>query len=61
LNGAHWLLVYADEVNILGENINTIKKNTEALLRDSKEVGPEVNVEKTKCVFVLPPEFRTKS
>ena len=39
---------YADDVNILGGCILNIKKNTEAWVVDSKEIGPEVNAEETK-------------
>jgi hypothetical protein len=51
-NVIHQLLAYADNDNLLRENINIIKKNTEALLDVSKEVGVEVNTEKTKYMFM---------
>jgi hypothetical protein len=49
LSGIHQLLVYAD-INFLGENINTIMRNTDALLDTSKEIGIEVNAEKAKLI-----------
>jgi retron-type reverse transcriptase len=48
VNGTHQLLAYADDVNLLGDTIDTVKKNTETLIDASKEIGLEINVEKTK-------------
>jgi hypothetical protein len=52
LNWTHQFLAYADAVNLLGDNIDTRKRNTETLIDASKEVGLEVNVEKTKYMLV---------
>jgi hypothetical protein len=49
LNGTYQLLAYAD-VNLLGENIETLRKNTETLIDTGKEIG--VNVEKTEYILV---------
>ena len=51
LIGSHQFLVYAD-VNILGGNLHTAKRNTESLVVTSKEIGLEVNADKTKYMIV---------
>jgi hypothetical protein len=52
LNGTHQLLYYADNVNIVGENTDTVNKNTEALFDGSKEIGLELNPKKTKYMLM---------
>jgi hypothetical protein len=47
LNGTHQLLVYADVI-LLGDNIVTIKKNTQTLIGASKEIDLEINTEKSR-------------
>jgi hypothetical protein len=39
LNGTYWLLVYAEDVTTLYENLHTLKKNTGALLVTAKDNG----------------------
>jgi len=52
VDNTHQLLLYANDVNILGRSIHTIKKNTEALVVASKETGLQVNAEETKYVVM---------
>ncbi|KAJ4441113.1 hypothetical protein ANN_10963, partial [Periplaneta americana] len=52
LNVLHQLLVYADDVNMLGENTQTIRENAEILLEASKAIGLEVNPEKIKYMIM---------
>jgi hypothetical protein len=51
LNGTHQLLAYADDVNLLGDNIDIIKKNTGTLI-DTTKVGLEINREITKYMML---------
>jgi hypothetical protein len=41
-------LVSAGDINIVGDNIDTIQKNNETLLDAGKKAGLGVNSEKTK-------------
>jgi hypothetical protein len=52
LNETYQLLAYADDVNLLGDNIDTMKNNTETLIEASKQVGLEINPEKTKYMLL---------
>jgi len=52
LHGTHQRLVYADNVNILGGSVHTIKENTEALVVVSMETGQEVNADKSKYMVM---------
>jgi hypothetical protein len=62
LNGRDQSLAYVDGVNLLGDNIRTIKKNTETLIYINKGVGLIVNVE-TTTHMLLPchQKYRAKS
>jgi len=49
---SHQLLVNADDVNILGRSVHTIKKNAEALVIASKETELNMNADKTKYMIM---------
>jgi len=52
LNGRRQLPVYADDVNVLGGSVHTIKENAEALVVASKVIGPAVQADKTKYMVM---------
>jgi hypothetical protein len=56
LKGTYQLLVYSENVNILGESMNIVKESKEVLL----EAGRDVGLETTNYVYVSPPKCRIK-
>ena len=52
LNDMHQLLVYSDDVKILGGSVRTIKENAEALVVVSKQIGLGINADETKYMIL---------
>jgi hypothetical protein len=48
-NVTHQLLAYTDDVNLLGDNLDTIRKNTATLIDAREEIGLEMN----ECYLVI--------
>ena len=52
INGTHQVLAYADDVNILGGSIHTLKEIVEDLVAATRETGLEVSADKTKYMVM---------
>jgi hypothetical protein len=52
LNGTHQVLVYADDVNILGGSVHTVRENAEVFVVAGKETGLDVNAQSTKYMVM---------
>jgi hypothetical protein len=52
LKGLYQLLVYADDFNILGRSVHTVKENAEDLIVACKEIGLEVYSDETKYIVM---------
>ena len=51
MNGKYQLLVHADDVSMLGKNLQTVRENAEISMKASKDIGLVVNSEKTKYMI----------
>ena len=58
-NATYQLLVYAEDVNIMGVSVQTIKRNTEAVAVASNEVAQEMLIK--VCGHVSRSECRMQS
>ena len=45
-SGTHQVLAYADDVNVIGDDIRTIERNADVLLNACKDIGLAVNIGK---------------
>ena len=52
LNGKQLLLVYADDVNMLGKNLQTVRENAENFIKASKDIDLKVNSEEIKYMII---------
>ena len=48
MNGIYQVLAYADDVNLIGDDIRTIERNADVLLNACNDIGLAVNTGKTK-------------
>ena len=52
MNGTHQVLAYADDVNLIGDDIRTIERNADVLLNACKDIGLALNTGKTKYIEI---------
>ena len=52
MNGTHQVLAYADDIDLIGDDIRTIERNADVLLNACKDIGLAVNIGKTKYIAV---------
>ena len=52
LNGTHQFWFYADDVNMLGLTVHTVKGKAGTFVVVGKEIGLEVNVDRTKYMVM---------
>ena len=48
MNGIHRVLAYADDVNLIGDDIGTIERNADVLSNACKDIGLAINTRKSK-------------
>ena len=53
MNVTHQALAYADDVNLIGDDIRTIERNADVLLNACKDIGLAVNTDKTKHMKIV--------